>query len=100
MANVREERAAAAMLGSDTVRSLELREINREPLFRNAVVATWCRADDDPDVVEFSFSSEEPVERYFGMEVLSHEPGAMNMARLNSNSLTISNWRCSELSAY
>jgi len=84
MANVREERAAAAMLGSDTVRSLELREINREPLFRNAVVATWCRADDDPDVVEFSFSSEEPVERYFGMEVLSHEPGAMNMARLNS----------------
>lgn len=63
---------------------MEQRDHNGEPLYRNAVVASWCRAEDDPEVVEFSFSSEEPVERYFGMEVLSHKPGAMNMARLNS----------------
>ena len=71
-------------LSSDTASPMEQRDRNGEPLYRNAVVATWRRADDDPDVIEFSFSSEEPVERYFGMEVLSHKSGAMNMARLNS----------------
>jgi HK97 family phage major capsid protein len=63
---------------------MEQRDHDGKPLYRNAVVASWCRAEDDPEVVEFSFSSEEPVERYFGVEVLSHDPGAMNMARLNS----------------
>jgi HK97 family phage major capsid protein len=71
-------------LNLDTASPMEQRDRNGEPLYRNAVVATWRRADDDPDVIEFSFSSEEPVERYFGMEVLSHKSGAMNMARLNS----------------
>ena len=63
---------------------MEQRDLNSEPLRRSAVVANWQRANDDPEVIEFSFSSEEPVERYFGMEVLSHKSGAMNMARLNS----------------
>jgi HK97 family phage major capsid protein len=71
-------------LSAGNAAPMEQRDHNSEPLYRNAVVTSWRRADDDPDVVEFSFSSEEPVERYFGMEVLSHEPGAMNMARLNS----------------
>ena len=34
-------------------------------------------------IVEFSFSSEYPVERGFGMEVLSHAEGAANLGRLN-----------------
>ena len=34
-------------------------------------------------VMEFSFSSEYPVERAFGMEVLSHEDGAADLGRLN-----------------
>ena len=71
-------------LSAGNAAPMEQRDHNGEPLYRNAVVASWCRAEDDPEVVEFSFSSEEPVERYFGMEVLSHKPGAMNMARLNS----------------
>ncbi len=33
--------------------------------------------------MEFSFSSEYPVERAFGMEVLSHEDGAADLGRLN-----------------
>ena len=33
--------------------------------------------------MQFSFSSEYPVERGFGMEVLSHEDGAADFARLN-----------------
>ena len=32
---------------------------------------------------EFSFSSEYPVERSFGLEVLSHESGAIDLGRLN-----------------
>lgn len=81
---LREDRSGSCSMGSGIAGVMELRELNREPLYRNAVVANWRRVDDDPDVVEFSFSSEEPVERYFGLEVLSHEPGAMNMARLNT----------------
>ena len=71
-------------LSPDTAAPMEQRDLNSEPLRRSAVVANWQRANDDPEVIEFSFSSEEPVERYFGMEVLSHKSGAMNMARLNS----------------
>lgn len=35
------------------------------------------------DELTFSFSSEQPVERYFGTEVLSHEAGAADLSRLN-----------------
>ena len=31
----------------------------------------------------FSFSSEAPVDRWFGREILLHEPGAMDLSRLN-----------------
>lgn len=34
--------------------------------------------------VELSFSSEEPVERWFGYEILDHSPGSADMSRLNS----------------
>lgn len=33
--------------------------------------------------LRFSFSSEYPVERWFGREILSHDPGAANLSRLN-----------------
>jgi HK97 family phage major capsid protein/HK97 family phage prohead protease len=41
------------------------------------------RAVEDGNEIEFSFSSETPVERYFGTEVLSHEEGAADLSRLN-----------------
>jgi len=34
--------------------------------------------------VELSFSSEEPVERWFGTEILDHSPSSVNLLRLNS----------------
>lgn len=34
-------------------------------------------------VVELSFSSQEPCERFFGMEILSHQEGAVDLTRLN-----------------
>lgn len=66
--------------------SAALRELNREPLTRSATLADWRKVEDGGDLVEFSFASEQPVERFFGLEVLSSEPGAMNMERLNSRS--------------
>jgi HK97 family phage major capsid protein/HK97 family phage prohead protease len=41
------------------------------------------RAVEDGAEIEFSFSSETPVERYFGTEVLSHEEGSADLSRLN-----------------
>jgi HK97 family phage major capsid protein len=78
------EPATDSMEGRSEDQEVELRELNQQPLYRSAVVAEVARAAEDPDVVEFTFSSEQPVERYFGMEVLSHSPEAMNMERLNS----------------
>ena len=34
--------------------------------------------------VDLAFSSEEPVERFWGREILDHSPGAMNMEFINS----------------
>lgn len=78
------EPAADSMKPRSEDQEMELRELNQQPLYRSAVVAEVARAEEDPDVVEFTFSSEQPVERYFGMEVLSHSGEAMNMERLNS----------------
>ena len=42
-------------------------------------------AEKDERVYEFAFSSEFPVARNFGMEVLSHDDGAMDLDRLNNS---------------
>lgn len=39
--------------------------------------------DDEKRTFELSFSSEEPYHRWFGSEILSHEPGAIDLSRLN-----------------
>jgi HK97 family phage major capsid protein len=78
------EPATDSMSPRSEDQGMDVRELNQQPLYRSAVVAEVARAAEDPDVVEFTFSSEQPVERYFGMEVLSHDAGAMNMERLNS----------------
>jgi HK97 family phage prohead protease len=39
--------------------------------------------DDEKRQVELSFSSEEPYQRWFGPEVLSHKDGAIDLTRLN-----------------
>ena len=40
---------------------------------------------------EFPFSSEYPVKRYFGNEVLSHEDGAADLSRLNDGGAVLFN---------
>ena len=39
--------------------------------------------DRTDETLTFSFSSEAPVERFFGREILVHEKGAMDLSRLN-----------------
>ena len=39
--------------------------------------------DEEARTVNLSFSSDTPVERFFGMEVLSHDPKAVDLGRLN-----------------
>jgi HK97 family phage major capsid protein len=39
--------------------------------------------NEDERTVELAFSSEEPVERSFGREVLDHDPKSVNLSRLN-----------------
>ena len=70
--------------------SMEVRELNKEPLRRVASFdyGTAVRAAADPAAepsrsLEFSFSSEAPVARWFGDEVLSHEAAAVDLSRLN-----------------
>jgi HK97 family phage major capsid protein len=68
---------------------MDLRELNSKPLHRLAsfdyAAASRGMKPEDEDVrtLEFPFSSEQPVERWFGPEVLSHAEGAMDMSRLN-----------------
>jgi len=42
---------------------------------------TFERAKEDSDIIEFSFSSELPVERWWGTEILSHDPDCVNLER-------------------
>ena len=46
--------------------------------------ATDFQVAEDDRTIEFPFSSEYPVARYFGEEILSHERGAADLSRLNN----------------
>lgn len=50
----------------------------REGMFNRAT------AKEEDRTVEIAFSSEEPVERWYGTEILSHAKGAVNLERLKS----------------
>lgn len=47
--------------------------------------------DRDKRTVELSFSSEQPVERWFGLEILDHTPGAAELSRLNDGAALLVN---------
>ena len=42
-----------------------------------------AKVDEENRTIPLSFSSEEPVERWFGNEVLSHDPAHVDLGRLN-----------------
>ncbi len=59
----------------------QTRKLQIAPLTR--AMAAGVEASGDGDVFEFPFSSEAPVERWFGTEVLRHDAEAVDLARLN-----------------
>ena len=61
---------------------IDLLRINKEGLRRE--VSQGVRVEDSTDQgLTFSFSSEAPVERWWGKEVLMHDEGAMDLGRMN-----------------
>lgn len=53
------------------------------PLRRLAEVDVGAAKVNQGRTLRLSFSSDQPVERWFGQETLSHSPGAADLARLN-----------------
>ncbi len=50
--------------------------------FQRSIGADVRKAEDDTGLVEMSISSEAPYERWFGIEILSHSPDAVDLTRL------------------
>ena len=69
-------------LNSDTASPVQLRDLNREPLRRVASFDASAIGEESRSL-EFSFSSEAPVARWFGDEVLSHDSESVDLTRLN-----------------
>ena len=80
--NAREDRAALHSLKLDTAAPMEQRDLNREPLRRVASFDASAIGEESRSL-EFSFSSEAPVARWFGDEVLSHNSESVDLTRLN-----------------
>jgi HK97 family phage major capsid protein/HK97 family phage prohead protease len=59
-------------------------------LLKRSEVADFQVSEDERSI-EFPFSSEFPVARYFGNEVLSHERGAADLRRLNDSAPVLFN---------
>lgn len=63
----------------------QMQQMSRFAVFQRESV------DVEKRTVEVAFSSEEPVERWFGEEVLSHAQGAVDLSRLNDGGAVLFN---------
>lgn len=63
----------------------QMQQMSRFAVFQRESV------DVEKRTVEVAFSSEEPVERWFGDEVLSHAQGAVDLSRLNDGGAVLFN---------
>ena len=61
-----------------------------KPLERSFTIQERA-ADEEARTVEIAFSSEEPYERYFGVEVLSHDPHSVRLDRLMGGAAVLVN---------
>jgi HK97 family phage major capsid protein len=72
-------------------------EGTREEIVKQkGLLSRWFQADEwawrkdektGQDIITFSASSEEPVERWWGTEILSHDPAAVNLARAKAGAM-------------
>lgn len=67
------------------------------PQLTRAAQADAVSVDADARTIEFPFSSELPVERWFGDEVLSHKTGAADLTRLNDGAPLLFNHNMDEI---
>lgn len=73
-----------SILSTTIAAPMELREINQEQLRRiDAVEFSRSGESEESRSFQFSFSSETPVDRWFGTEVLSHDASGPDLTRLN-----------------
>lgn len=56
----------------------------RTPTLHRVFELDRATVDEKARTVELSFSSEAPVERWFGVEILDHSPSSVDLSRLNS----------------
>ena len=63
-----------------------LRTIESGPLFREVQIRKDSIIDADKQTVRLSFSSEEPVVRWFGVEILDHKKKSIRLDRFKSGS--------------
>jgi len=85
---------ASDLVGRSLTRSVTVEQINakgengRRGLSRLAEVR---EVDAEARTVELAFSSELEVERFFGIEVLSHDPASVRMARMEGGAALLVN---------
>jgi HK97 family phage major capsid protein/HK97 family phage prohead protease len=60
-----------------------MKDLSKETLRRELTIDRAAKIDEDARTVELSFSSETPVERWFGSEVLAHD-GKVRLDRMNT----------------
>lgn len=69
---------------------METRE-NRNSDLRRDMECSIRAAEGEERQFDLSFSSEEPYERFWGTEILSHKDGALDLTRLNSIGVVLYN---------
>jgi len=62
-----------------------------QPMRRFLELQAQPQAVANDRTLTFSFSSEQPVQRWFGDEILSHAPGAADLSRLNDGAALLFN---------
>ena len=74
-----------SMLATSITAPMELRDVTNDD-FRRSEAVEFSRTGEAEEsrAFQFSFSSEAPVQRWFGTEVLSHDDGGPDLARLNN----------------
>ena len=75
---------------NDTLSEQALRDWKTQKHTRSAMIEKRA-VDEESRTVELAFSSEEPYERWFGMEILDHKPSSVRMGRLKNGAALLVN---------
>ena len=75
----------------DPTAAARRRQPNKNRGIRDFAIRVQDKGDQGERVVTISFSSEEPYERWFGPEILSHADGAVLLDRLNEIGVVLFN---------